>query len=146
MANDQPVAPLSDNAPQPSISTQPDQLTPNAPAPSATPATAPTQPISTAAPTTQPNTNAPAVRSAASNVPTNPQELHQSIFKNVLGMLTQGSGRPQMGPNGQPAVDQSGNVIMQPGNVKTLGASILAGALSGLVAAQATPDLSLIHI
>ena len=140
MANDQPVAPLSDNAPQPSISTQPDQLTPNAPAPLATPATAPTQPISTAAPTTQPNTNAPAVRSAASNVPTNPQELHQSIFKNVLGMLTQGSGRPQMGPNGQPAVDQSGNVIMQPGNVKTLGASILAGALSGLVAAQATPD------
>jgi hypothetical protein len=55
-------------------------------------------------------------------------------------MLTKGSGRPLAGPNGQPATDANGNVIMQPGNVKTLGASILAGALSGLVAGYAAPS------
>jgi hypothetical protein len=82
----------------------------------------------------------PTPRPPQPQAPQNPQDLHQSIFKNVLGMLTKGSGRPQMGPNGQPATDANGNVIMQRGNVKTLGASILAGALSGMVAGFGAPD------
>ena len=90
---------------------------------------------------TKPTAPAPASQSAPQpNQPQTPQDLHQSIFKNVLGMLTKGSGRPQMGPNGQPATDANGNVIMQRGNVKTLGASILAGALSGMVAGFGAPD------
>ena len=99
---------------------------PTAPAPATSAALANGQPAPTPAPQPQ--------------EPQNPQELHQSLFKNVLGMLTKGSGRPQMGPNGQPATDANGNVIMQPGNVKTLGASILAGALSGMVAGFGAPS------
>jgi hypothetical protein len=69
-----------------------------------------------------------------------PQDVHTSIFKNILGTLAGGSNRPVMGPNGQPQTDANGNVVMAPASKKALGASILAGALSAMVAGMATPD------
>lgn len=95
---------------------------------------------------TQPTTNqsadaarAAAAKTPANNMPQNPHDLHASIYKNVLGMLT-GGQRPLMGPDGKPQVDANGKVITAPGNVKTLGASILSGALAGMVAGFGTPD------
>jgi len=81
-----------------------------------------------------------AAKAPASNVPTDPAEIHQSVFKNVLGMLAGGSQRLQIDPvTGRPAVDANGKVIMKQAGVKTLGASILAGALSAMVAGYAAP-------
>ncbi len=70
----------------------------------------------------------------------NPHALHGAIFKNVLGMLAGGSQRPVKNPDGSFATNPDGSVKMAQAGVKTLGASILAGAISGMVAGMATPD------
>jgi hypothetical protein len=54
-------------------------------------------------------------------------------------MLAGGGKRPVMDANGQPQVDANGNPVMRQAGTKQLGASILAGALSALVAGMATP-------
>jgi len=77
-------------------------------------------------------------KAPANNAPQNPQDLHASLYKNVLNMLT--GQRPVIGPDGKPQVDANGKVVTRQGNVKTLGASILSGALAGMVAGFATPD------
>jgi hypothetical protein len=84
----------------------------------------------------------PAVRpqASASNVPTNPAEIHQSVFRNVLGMLAGGSNRPVKNPDGSFVTNPDGSVKMAPAGTKALGASILAGALSAMVAGMAAPD------
>ena len=75
----------------------------------------------------------------ATPAPPTPQQLHTSIFTNIFGTLAGGSNRPMLGPNGQPQTDANGNVIMAPASKKALGASILAGALSAMVAGYAAP-------
>jgi hypothetical protein len=83
---------------------------------------------------------APQAPQAPANVPTNPAEIHQSVFKNVLGMLAGGSNRPVKNPDGSFATNPDGSVKMAPAGTKALGASILAGALSAMVAGMAAPD------
>jgi hypothetical protein len=155
MAND-PVAPLSDNTPQTTSSTVSDNSIPSPaatpptyqvpnPIPAGTPASLgiATPVTLTAGPTAAaPNANAPAVRPAA---PTpspaqQAQQLHTSIFTKILGTLAGGTNRPVMGANGQPQTDASGQVVMAPASKKALGASILAGALSAMVAGMASPS------
>jgi hypothetical protein len=77
-------------------------------------------------------------RPAQPSQPT-PKQLHTSIFTQILGTLAGGSNRPVLGPNGQPQTDANGNVVMAPASKKALGASILAGALSAMVAGYAAP-------
>jgi len=79
-----------------------------------------------------------AAKASANTTPQNPQDLHASLYKNVLNMLT--GQRPVIGPDGKPQVDANGKVVTQQGNVKTLGASILSGALAGMVAGFGAPD------
>jgi hypothetical protein len=98
--------------------------------------TAPVAPVAgqppTGQPTGQPTT--PQVSPAAKA-----QQLHSTIFQNILGTLAGGSQRPVMGQNGQPQTDANGQVVMAPSSRKALGASILAGALSSMVAGMAAP-------
>src|ERR1700677_3717158 len=87
---------------------------------------------------------AAAAKAAATN-PNNPanaktpQDLHGMLYKNVMGMLG-GGQRPVIGPDGKPQVDANGTVVTKPGGVKTLGTSILAGAIAGMVAGFGAPD------
>lgn len=115
------------------------QPTPSAMNPSTTP-TAPN--VSANIASNQALSNAQQTQAAAvknASTPPTPADIHQSVFKNVLGVLAGGSKRPVLGPNGQPTTDANGNVIMQQASTKQLGASILAGAISALVAGMATP-------
>lgn len=139
----QPVTPLSSYGPQPITSTQPDQITPDQTAS----ASAPPSPAS-AAPTADavkpappvPSPGAPVAPKTQSQVPTNPQEIHQSVFKSVLGIIAGGGNRPVRNPDGSYQTNPDGTVKMAPASTKQLGASILAGALSSMVASMATPD------
>jgi hypothetical protein len=132
--------PLQDNPIQPSTSTLPDQI----PASQSQP-TAPMAPTSQAAPNApqsgQPQSGQP--QSGQPAAPASPaqaaQSIHGQIFQHVLSSLA--GQRPVIDPNtGRPAVDANGTVVPKPGNAKTIGASILAGAISGLVAGWASPD------
>jgi len=129
------------NSLQTTASTVSDNNIPN-PIPAGTPASlgvTPAPAVQPAGPTAAgPNANTPAVRPAAQAPPT-PQQLHTSIFTKILGTLAGGSNRPVIGPNGQPQTDANGNVVMAPASKKALGASILAGALSAMVAGYAAP-------
>jgi hypothetical protein len=82
---------------------------------------------------------AEAVAAAKPSMPSTPQDLHGMLYKNVMGMLG-GGQRPVMGPDGKPQVDANGTVVTRPGGVKTLGTSILAGAIAGMVAGFGAPD------
>jgi len=65
--------------------------------------------------------------------------LHGKIFQNVLSTLAGGSQRPVRDQQGNPVTDASGNVQMAPASKKVLAGSILAGAISGLVASMSQP-------
>jgi hypothetical protein len=94
----------------------------------------------TATPPTPSQVNAQQQAAAAKPpAPMTPASIHGSIYKNVFGILAGGSMRPQIGPDGKPVTDANGKVVMQQASVKTLGASILAGAVSALVAGMSTP-------
>jgi hypothetical protein len=64
--------------------------------------------------------------------------LHVGIFNKVLGMVG-GGNVPQRDAQGKPVVDANGTVQMQRGTTKQLGAGILAGAISGMLAGMAQP-------
>src|SRR5208337_4650600 len=84
----------------------------------------------------QPATPAP----PAAGAPVDPHALHTSLFKGILATLAGGSQRPMHNPDGTPMTNPDGSVKMGTASVKTLGNSILAGALSAMVAGMATPD------
>jgi hypothetical protein len=111
------------------------------PIPANTPASLGVTPAPAATPTGTPK-QAPAqtAPSPAAQAPSTPQDLHTSIFKNILGTLAGGNLRAQRDAQGNPVTDANGQVQMRPASIKTLGASILAGALSSMVAGMATPD------
>jgi hypothetical protein len=141
------VTPLSDNAVQPTASTVSDNQIPN-PIPETspaslgvTPAPIPDKPTAPAPATSAAlaNGQTPQPPRPAAQAPPTPQQLHTSIFTKILGTFAGGSNRPVMGPNGQPQTDANGNVVMAPASKKALGASILAGALSAMVAGYAAP-------
>src|SRR5271166_5290408 len=136
---------------QPTASTVPDnQIEPNtAPAvsagniPNPIPANSPASLGVTPSPVkNQPQTPTAPVQTSLAPKPTPQQQaknLHTSIFSTVLSTLAGGSQRPVIGPNGQPQTDANGNVVMGPAPRKALGASIVAGALSAMIAGMATP-------
>ena len=128
---------------QPTASTVSDN---QIPMPDQTPVT-PTAPAS-AAPTADQVQAAPPVPSSGApvppkpqgpQVPQNPADLHQSIYKSILGTLAGGQNRPLKNPDGTPQTNPDGTVKMAPASTKQLGNSILAGALSAMIAGFATP-------
>jgi hypothetical protein len=75
----------------------------------------------------------PVVPTGTQTAPVQPQPpIHEKIFSTVLKTLAGGSNRPIRDASGNPVTDESGNVVMAPASKKSLGASILAGALAGL--------------
>jgi hypothetical protein len=144
----------ANNQIQPTSATAPDQITPNdtgvqqIPNPIAkdTPASvgvtppSPTATSPSATPPPSPTAKAAIQQAKQPAVPNTPADIHTSVFKNVLGILGGGANRPVIDPKtGQPQVDANGQVVMGKASVKSLGASILAGALSAMAAGMATP-------
>lgn len=138
---------LQDNVIQPSTSTPPnpdEQIQASQDQSQPQPQTQPQPQPNTTVPTSGQSLIAPspsqqAAPPQAQPKPMTPQDQHASLFKNILGTLAGGANRPVMGSDGQPKTDANGQVIMAPASKKTLGASILAGALSGLMAGFAAP-------
>lgn len=134
-----PAPSNSDIAAQNQLQTTPSTVSDNQipnPIPATSPASLGVTPTLTPDKTTAPAT--PPQSRPTQESPT-PQQLHTSIYTKILGTLAGGSNRPVMGPNGQPQTDANGNVVMAPASKKALGASILAGALSAMVAGYAAP-------
>lgn len=128
--------------------TSPDQNVPSSPDIDSTTFPSPSSMLPVAPNTPLPQPTAPSTATPAAT-PATPQvsapapsatQLHTSLFHNILGTLAGGGNRPVMGPNGQPMTDANGNVVMAPASKKALGASILAGALSGMMAGYAAPS------
>ena len=122
----------------------PDAGNQGTPIPVAQPTSAPqTQaPQTNAQPNAAPPTQAPQTNAQPNAQPTvqaQPLSRHTGIFDRVMGVMAGGGNRPVMGANGQPVTDANGQVQMAPASKKTLGMSILAGALSGMMAGYAAP-------
>lgn len=78
--------------------------------------------------------NAPAQPAQPAAAPSAPPD-HGQLFKTILGVFAGGSRRPVLDGNGNPVTDpKTGAVKTQPMTVKNLGAGILAGALSSMMA------------
>ena len=112
-------------------STTPDQAAQQiqAAAPVQTPALA-----AVSAPVTPTPQAAPQQGPSVQNAPTSstPVPAPHTMFKTFLQTLGGGEMRPQYDAQGRPVTDDQGNVVMAPASKKTLGMSILAGALAGL--------------
>ncbi len=97
------------------------------------------------APVIPPVQAAQAQPNAAQNAPKpapapTPADLHALTFRNLLGVLAGGSNRPVQNPDGSPQTNPDGSVKMAPASKVTLGKSIVAAALSSMIAGMATPD------
>src|ERR1035437_7648688 len=136
--NDPTIGDANANAGPPTTtpSTVTDQIQPRIPnpIPADSPASVGVTPQVPPAQQAQPKQATPPARPQAPQAPD-----HGSIFKSVLGMLSGGMNRPQMDANGNPQVDANGRVQMKQSSTKQLGAGILAGALSSMIAGMAAP-------
>ena len=134
----QPTAPLineqiPDNQDQPQAQPQPQAQQPTQAAPNTT---VPTSGQALIAPTPNQQAQPPQTQKP----PATPQDQHAGLFRDILAKLGGGGSRPLIDPaTGTPKTDANGQVVMQPASKKTLGASILAGALSGLMAGFQAP-------
>ena len=128
--------------PSTSTSTEMIQANPTSVAPAAPSSVSPSVPTPAAVPSL--GSPSPAPQQAPSAPPASPAQkaaqLHTSVFHNVLGILGGGGNRPVQNPDGSYAKNPDGSVKMGPASTKQLGASILAGALSAMVAGMAAPD------
>lgn len=105
-------------------------------APNAAPIVPPTN-----TPVVPPNQPQPPVQKQPNpydNIPPQ-QSLPATLFHKAFGMITSGQSRPVYNAQGQPVTNEDGTVQMKPAGAKVLGASILSGAIAGMMAGWAAP-------
>jgi len=134
---------LNPNIPdQPQDNAQPNVAPDATVTPQAGGTTAPNLPpqTPTAPPNAQPTQPTPQLSPAQQQAQSQQaMSLHGKIFQNVLSTLAGGSQRPVRDQQGNPVTDSNGNVQMAPASKKVLAGSILAGAISGLLASMSQP-------